>query len=1154
MLKLMFVSLFSFLLPIGDSSVNLLPELKPSIVQSNTGTQKKMIVANGSVTMELELGRLNQAGVGTKLSGTRQLRFDAEPDSFFTILVFNDELRGPLPSSMKLLPKDFAILPNKLTESYQRLVLESKEWGGQYDMVVRDGNSGLVLFNVEGHEFSFDSDKALMDIKGGRLLLSDDFAALLGRPSDAGASVGQLSATATMKPIEVTVVVDGEAQSAVLPANPATGTVPGPDVIVGDVSGLAQFGASSGTQVGLALGTDSCNAGTIDLNWFQLPSNDHPVIPQNLYRMSGGANNDERFEQVGQSQVKHAFTALTNNICGFGCNGVGGTRLGSGCSDPYSANLNSGPNLGARAWVNPFTGAYPRGDSASNPNSHTGHTHAGPTHRILTEMNDLNTTLNPGAKYYAEGQYVTPHEYVWCQANPGQCNMNNNVSYRQYNVTGATSFSFSPVTATVRQKAAIEAWTGATAVEIRPDSATDGVGKVAYKVTNPSPGVWHYEYAIYNQNIDRAIQSFSVPVGGGATLSNIGFHAPPQHPGSAADGTMGNAGFSNTPWSPVQAGGAVTWSSETLAQNPNANAIRWGTLYNFRFDSNSPPQTTNATIGFLKTGDPINVQIQGPSSLGPTPTPTPQATPTPTPPAIVEFSAATASAGEGASQADVIVSRSGNTATAVSVDYTTNDSFTFVNCNLNSGQANQRCDYIPVSGTLAFAAGETSKSISIPVADDFYVEGAESFSLSLSNLTGGATMGGNSTTTVTITDNDTTAPAERLFFANLSSAQEVPVNNSTATGFGAVQLNAAETQITVNMSFSGLSSAQTAAHIHGMAQVGVNAPVLFNFGAGQIANLNFAVSPTQVAQLKAGLMYMNVHTSNFGGGEIRGQVLPNPVESPRFFVRQQYADFLSRAPDQAGFDFWTGQITNAGSDLNAIKQQRVAVSNAFFFEQEYQQTGAYTYRLYRAAYGNSQPFPNPNPDGGTPILAAHIPSYAKFSADRAKVVGGPLLSSTQLSLATAFAQRPEFLARYPLSQTAAQYVDALLANIQSASGANLIAQRNALINLYDRERVSAQGRGSVLFRLAEDNQAGNPINNRAFIDAEYNRSFVTTQYFGYLRRDADLSGLNFWLSVVNQFPLRSSLGQNGMVCAFITSGEYQARFNSYFTRTNADCQ
>lgn len=611
--------LIAFMIPLlgffGNGSGQLVIGVKSNGPEVATGTFEKMIVANGSVAMELNLNRLS--GAGAKESRSSVLRFDAEQNSFFTVIVFNNELRGPLPGSMRIIPQNSVALPTKLNASYGQLVVESLPWGGPYDLVVRDANTGFVFFNIEGYLFDYDSNQRSLGLQGGRLLISNEFATELGRPSDAGTIVGQISMTATLRAIEVTQVVDGEVKASAMPGlgSPDNGTVPGPDVIVGDLNGLAQFNGSSGTQVGLAVGTDSCNAGTVDLNWFQNPVNDHPVIPQNLYRMSGGATNSDRFEQIGQSHVKHAFTALTQNLCGFGCNGVGGTRLGSGCSDPYSANLNAGPNLGSRAWINPFTGAYPRNDSATPNNSHIGHTHVGPSHKILTEISDLNTSLNPGATYYAEGQYVTPHEYAWCQANPGQCNMNNNVSYRRYNVTGTGSpFSFSPAASTVRMKAAIEAWTGASIANMQPDPANDGVGMVAYKVTNTSPGVWHYEYAIYNQNMDRAIQSFAVPMGAGVTLSNVGFHAPPQHPGYSNDGTVGNTGFSSAPWAQSQAGGAMTWSSETLAQNPNANAIRWGTMYNFRFDSNRPPQTMNATVGFFKTGAPITVQVQGPSS------------------------------------------------------------------------------------------------------------------------------------------------------------------------------------------------------------------------------------------------------------------------------------------------------------------------------------------------------------------------------------------------------------------------------------------------------------------------------------------------------------------------------------------------------------
>ena len=117
--------------------------------------------------------------------------------------------------------------------------------------------------------------------------------------------------------------------------------------------------------------------------------------------------------------------------------------------------------------------------------------------------------------------------------------MYNNASYRQYTVFGINQpFSFSAAGSTVREHPAITAWTGATVNQIEPDPGNDGIWFMGYKVTNPSAGVWHYEYAVYNQNLDRAIQSFSVPLGLGAIISNIGFHAPPQQPGWAHDGTL----------------------------------------------------------------------------------------------------------------------------------------------------------------------------------------------------------------------------------------------------------------------------------------------------------------------------------------------------------------------------------------------------------------------------------------------------------------------------------------------------------------------------------------------------------------------------------------------------------------------------------------
>ena len=597
-----------------------------------SGTLQKMIVENGVVTMDLDLDRLSADG--SLAAKVVQQRFAVAANSFFSILVFNDLLRGPEQGSMALVPQYSTALPSPLMASINQLALEKLPSSEQFDLAVRDAKNGFTFFNVERNQYDYDANGQLLSIQAGRLLISKEFADALGRPADAGSAVGKISVSATMRPIEITQLVNGEVKSVVMPPlRGAAGETPtqatGPDVIVGDMPDMEQFG-SAGTQVGLAVATTSCNNGTEPLHWFALPQTDHPVIPQNLYRMSGGTNNNARFEQIGQSSCKHAFLALEGNACNFGCNTSGcttGSNLCPGCSDPYSASLNSGPNLGSRAWINPFTGSYP-----SNSNDHSGHAHNGLSHRVIVEADDLNTTLNAGATYFAETQYVTPHEYSWCQAHPGECNMFNNASYRQFLVNGITNFTFSPLGATVRMQPAIRAWTGtgATVSQIEPDPGNDGIWFMGYKVTNPSPGVYHYEYALYNQNLDRAIQSFSVPLGPGINISNIGFHAPPQHPPWANDGTFNNLGYSSTPWTVTQAADSITWNTETFAQNQNANAIRWGTLYNFRFDADQPPQNANATIGFFKTGSPITAAIQAPAGGTPTPSPSPTATATAT--------------------------------------------------------------------------------------------------------------------------------------------------------------------------------------------------------------------------------------------------------------------------------------------------------------------------------------------------------------------------------------------------------------------------------------------------------------------------------------------------------------------------------------------
>jgi hypothetical protein len=124
-------------------------------------------------------------------------------------------------------------------------------------------------------------------------------------------------------------------------------------------------------------------------------------------------------------------------------------------------------------------------------------------------------------------------------------------------------------------------------------------------------------------------------------------------------------------------------------------------------------------------------------------------------PTGVQFSASSYTVGEGVPHVDLQVARTGDTTGVASVDFTTSDTAGALNCNVISGVASSRCDYEIRIKTMRFAAGETSKTVSVFIIDDMYQEGPETFNVSLSNPSG-AFLGAQSAATVTITDNDFT--------------------------------------------------------------------------------------------------------------------------------------------------------------------------------------------------------------------------------------------------------------------------------------------------------------------------------------------------------------------------------------------------------------
>jgi uncharacterized delta-60 repeat protein len=251
----------------------------------------------------------------------------------------------------------------------------------------------------------------------------------------------------------------------------------------------------------------------------------------------------------------------------------------------------------------------------------------------------------------------------------------------------------------------------------------------------------------------------------------------------------------------------------------------------------------------------------------------------------------------------------------------------------------------------------------------------------------------------------------------------------------------------------------------------------------------------------------------------------NPLDTPLYFVRQQYLDFLGREPDAEGLAYWTDQLNQCGNDASCISQRRIDISAAYFMSDEFQQTASFVYRIYQGALGRRI-------------------SYAEFSADRqqfgaANSNAAPNLDQLTAAFTHDFVLRPEFLQKYQGAISAETFVDTLLQTIQS-SGVDLSAQRSDLLATYNTGQGVTESR-SLTVRAA--------IDDASFAAAEYNQSFVLTEYFGYLRRDPDQGGYDFWLNALNNAPSN----YRGMVCSFVTSAEYQRRFAPVVTHSNAEC-
>ncbi len=391
--------------------------------------------------------------------------------------------------------------------------------------------------------------------------------------------------------------------------------VAGPDVFVARLTDVAYYGAT-GNISAYAVGTDACNNGDLPVNWLS-NVNQHPVIAQNFFRLKNG-----RFEQIGQSWLKHGFSSTNSGTCGT-CQqpAGGGTQLGVSCSDAYGAGLNGSQGLlGPRSQVNATTGVYPYPFTAPTYDPTIGR-------RLQVFTADIDPAQNSGALYFADCHYVTSDDAQWINGALPAANGLNNATYQQILIPSTTATP--SLTGTEhRMMPGIQAWKDqdptvqlATAEYVDTSLVATGVRArflVAGKATDNGNGTWHYEYAVYNLNADRNGGSFSVPIPAGVGVANIGFHGVFAHSGEPFPNTATNADN----WAGSVSSGAITWSAPEPFVGPNgdnANALRWGTMYNFRFDASTAPTAAGGrvvSIGLFKPGTPTSVSaaLIGPGS------------------------------------------------------------------------------------------------------------------------------------------------------------------------------------------------------------------------------------------------------------------------------------------------------------------------------------------------------------------------------------------------------------------------------------------------------------------------------------------------------------------------------------------------------------
>jgi hypothetical protein len=418
-------------------------------------------------------------------------------------------------------------------------------------------------------------------IESADVLIAPDLATLLGRPDLAGNYIG---------------VFDAQISFASASSTSAMGAaVAGGAACVGDFSlpadlemtiltGLSQAVREPGGRIAMAPSATLVNNGPGDVQWYRAiapssPVGPHPFLVLNFYRLSGGV-----LEQIGRADVKHAYFAV-NDVCGC----TPGHIFYAGCEDVYGINTNLDRfNLAPRGEVNALAaswaslGSHFDGTPVDNTRNHGGTDHDDFEHRLVVREPDLQTA---GARYFYEGWYLGPNDP----------DLENSMGRREVDPTfGGSTWTFPPIGSTTVTGSILDVWVDPQ--NVQPGQSTElldtGEGRVQLAAVTSSQGGGnhHYEYALMNFDFERRVQSFSLPIGPGQSVSNTGFD----------DGDTNAA----NDWTASIAGGSVTWTA------PAGNALDFGMLFNFRLDANAAPVQGTARITPFEAGNPTMIPVQ----------------------------------------------------------------------------------------------------------------------------------------------------------------------------------------------------------------------------------------------------------------------------------------------------------------------------------------------------------------------------------------------------------------------------------------------------------------------------------------------------------------------------------------------------------------